>query len=100
MYYLDTTLMVNFVGNRGVSPFVGRNFYEVNYASISSPQCSYNGTVADYAPLRESLVIAHRKFVEFAATKPSGGPREGATWGASHSEGLVRFAQLVCGGES
>jgi|GEM_PF-1111859 len=99
MYYLDYTLMVNFVGNRGVSPFVGRNFYDVSYASISAPQCTYNGVVSDYTPLRESLAIAHRKFVELAATKPSGGPREGATWGASHSEGLVRFAQMVCSGE-
>jgi len=99
MYYLDYTLMVNFVGNRGVSPFVGRNFYDVNYASISAPQCTYNGVVSDYAPLRESLAIAHRKFIELAATKHSGGPREGCTWGASHSEGLVRFAQMVCSGE-
>lgn len=99
MYYLDYTLMVNFVGNRGVSPFVGRNFQDVSYASISAPQCTYNGVVSDYASLRESLAIAHRKFIELAATKHSGGPREGATWGASHSEGLVRFAQMVCSGE-
>lgn len=96
----DGILRVNMIGSRGVGPITGHHFETCEYARIYGPQCAYRGTIADYAPLRESLASAHAEFVRRASTRESGSPREGSTWAHSHSEGLILYAQMMRDGQS
>lgn len=98
--YQRYQILLNFLGARGVSPFMGRYFYPATYASIPGEKCKYEGLIENFLPMRDSLKRAHRSFVELAATRPSGGPRSGTPYINSHSEGLVRFAQMLCDGEA
>lgn len=64
----------------------------MEYRSMPQPQCRYECKAPDLHRLSDSVLSAHRQFVELAARSPSGKPRAGTSFRKSHCEGLVKYA--------
>ena len=82
---------LNCVGSPA-APVNGIQSRAMEYRSMPQPQCRYECKAPDLHRLSDSVLRAHRQFVELAARSPSGNPRAGTRFRKSHCEGLVKYA--------